>query len=271
MLSLWIKGNGQEKIEIGLKSTNGQEVIVATTVSGGWQDLRIPLSQFPGINLSSMDKLFIRSKDSSQITLLVDGIEFVREIPSTFSLEVTPMSVSDNSRSTGINYLNQPNSIYAPAAQYIKIKYGVNAENWKIWIYTKNDRANPAFMGGQFNGLLDVPGKHRIPLLWRVYPSAQTGGVPCSVRSDVYNGANMTWNYVKDKNDSDWNLANTPGAEYSVICYGSYTWAHLANVPPSPNDRDPVSSTFYVYTGGVFEKCIAGEYSTMVYFDLTHE
>jgi hypothetical protein len=188
-----------------------------------------------------------------------------------YSLESVPKFISDNTRATGLTFDGASGSDYAPAGQYVEVKYGTSANNWKIWVYTKNDNGDPEYLDGLFNGLMRSDGRSRIPLIYRVYPGVQQGGIPCSTEADVKTGGNMTWNYIKDKNDSDWAAANPAGSEYSVICYGSSNWAHLADVPPGAGTRDPVDSTFNVYIGGAFKGSNAGTYATTVYFDLTHE
>ncbi|MBL7156758.1 MAG: hypothetical protein ISS92_01205, partial [Candidatus Omnitrophica bacterium] len=270
-LSMWIKGTGTEEIEIGLEDGSSQQSFVGVTATSGWHNLHIKLDDFSGVSFNNMAKLYIRSNDTSAITLHIDDIVFERQDGSGFTLEVIPRFVSNNSRATGMSFDNNPGNEYAPANQYIEVKYGVDAENWKIWIYTNNTNGDPQYLGDQFNGLMTADGRHRVPLLWRVYPDVQAGGVPCRNHSDIYSGSNLTWNYVKDKNDGDWDSANQTGQEYSVTCYGSYTWAHLAAVPPGLGERDPVDSTYRVYLGGVFKNASAGEYSASIYFDLTHE
>lgn len=281
-LSIWIKSDaGDEKIEIGLKGAGSPEATVDVTVAGGWQNLLIKLTDFAGLSLGNMEKLYVRSDEAtSTVTLYLDDIVLVREAASAHTLEVTPKYVSDNSRSTGISFDNLPDFDYAPAEQYIEVKYGGvgGAIDWKIWIYTKNENGDQEYLEDQFNGLMSSDGRHRIPLLWRVYPDVQEDGVPCRVDSDVYydppdpETGKLSWNYVKDKNDADWASANQPNEEYSVICFGRYNeWAHIAGVPPGLGDRDPSNSTFRVYLGGIFEVASPGEYSTAICFDLTHE
>ncbi|MFA5500699.1 MAG: glucoamylase family protein, partial [Candidatus Omnitrophota bacterium] len=268
-ISLWIKGSGGEKIRIGLRDGSSNQSEASVTVAAGWQNLILRLSDFSGVSMSNLDRLYFVSESASQINIYMDSISFVKEAASSYSLSSVAKNVSDNGRSTGLSF--SPGPAYAPAGQYIEIKYGISANNWKIWVYTKNDNGDPAYMNGNFNGLMRSDGRSRIPLIYRLYPTIQAGGVPCSTEADVYTGGNMTWNYIKDKNDSDWATANAPGQEYSVICYGGDTWAHLANVPPSAGTRDPVNSTFLVYIGGEFKTVGAGDYSTTIYFDLTHE
>jgi len=114
-------------------------------------------------------------------------------------------------------------------------------------------------------------GKARIPLIWRVYPSVQSGGVACGSNSDVYNGT-LTWNYLLDKNDSNWASSNTTGQEYSVVCYGKYSeWAWLSQVPPGSGNRGLTNNKMYIYLGSLLQNASAGDYSTTIYLDITHE
>jgi hypothetical protein len=82
----------------------------------------------------------------------------------------------------------------------------------------------------------------------------------------------MTWNYLKDRNDSDWASSNPTGGEYSVVAFGKKNeWAWLSKVPPGSGDRKPINKTFYIYLGGEFGSAGAGDYSAKIYFDITHE
>jgi hypothetical protein len=271
VLSLWIKATSAENIQIGLKGADAGDSQVNVTTATGWQNVRIRLSDFSGVSFNRMDKLYIKSLASSGITVYLDDIEFTTENLGGNSIWVVTKRVSDNANTTGMDFDNNT-SDYAPAKQYIEVKYSSGANNWKIWVYTKNDNGDPAFLGGQFNGLMSSNGRNRVPLLWRVYPSVQAGGVPCRTTADVYNGSTLTWNYVKDKNDSDWASANQPGAEYSVVAFGrSNEWAHLAEVPPGSGTRDPIDSTFRIYLGGIFKDAPVAGYSAKIYFDLTQE
>ncbi|MDD5423546.1 MAG: hypothetical protein PHT32_09065, partial [Candidatus Omnitrophica bacterium] len=271
VLSIWIKSAGHEPVQIGLKGAVSGDASVNITTAEGWQNLKIKLSDFSGVSFNNMDRLSVKSLSSSPIVLYLDDIRFTTETLGGNSIEVMAKLVADNTSSTGIDFTNSGSSDYAPARQYLEVKYATSANNWKIWIYTKNDNGIPKYMDGQYNGLMSSNGRNRVPLLWRVYPSVQSGVVPCSSESDVYSGATMTWNFIKDKNDDDWTSANQPGAEYSVTAYGTTEWAHLAAVPPGLGDRDPVNSTFIIYLGGVFKNAAAADYSAAIYFDLTHE
>ena len=271
VLSLWIDGTGSEKIDIGLRDSASHEASVNVTAASGWQNLRINLSDFSGVSKSGLDRLYIRSTSPAIIGIALDDIVFIREASSAASLTVVAKSISDNSRSTGVNFDNPSGADYAPAGQYLEVTYGISATDWKIWIYTKNTNVDPDYMTEQYGGLISSNGRNRIPVLWRVYPDVQQGGVACSTRSDVYNGDSLTWSYLKDRNDIDWYAANQKGAEYSVVCYGGDTWAHLSVVPPGSGERDPVDATFRVYVGGIFKDASVGDYATTAYFDITHE
>ncbi|MDD5173757.1 MAG: hypothetical protein PHV48_02890, partial [Candidatus Omnitrophica bacterium] len=272
-LSMWIYGTGTEKIEIGLQNAGSDPSTFAVTVSSGWQNLRIKLSDFVGVSPANLDKLSVKNTSSGAITVYLDDISFVNEAAGTVTLDVTAKNVGDNSLSTGMSFDNDNVNSYAPANQYLTVKYNSpNEINWKIWIYTKNDNGDPEYMGGQYNGLMSSDGRSRVALIWRVYNAVQTGGVACRTTPDVYNGANMTWNYVKDRNDSDWSTSNPVGAEYSVVAFGKKNdWAWIAPVPPGLGNRSPSSNTFYVYLGGEFGSAGPGDYSARIYFDITHE
>jgi len=153
------------------------------------------------------------------------------------------------------------------ANQYLQVSYNSpTATNWKIWVYTKNDNGDPQYLGGQYNGLMSSDGRSRVPLVWRVYEVVKSGGVACRTNSDVHSGSTMTWNYLKDKNDSDWATANQPGQEYSVVAFGRLEeWAYIAPVPPGLGDRHPSNNTFYLYLGGEFGAASPGDYSAKIY------
>ncbi|MFA4981577.1 MAG: glucoamylase family protein [Candidatus Omnitrophota bacterium] len=271
ILSMWIKCAGHEPIQIGLKGAVSGDASVNITTAEGWQNLKIKLSDFSGVSFNNMDRLSIKSLSAAPIVLYLDDIQFTTESLAGNSIDVVTKLIADNSISTGVDFANSGSSDYAAARQYLEVKYATSSNNWKIWIYTKNDNGVPEYMAGQYNGLMSSDGRNRVPLIWRVYPDVQAGGVPCGSESDVYSGGSMTWNFIKDKNDSDWTSANQPGSEYSVTAYGTSEWAHVAAVPPGLGDRDPIDSTFRIYLGGIFKDAAAAEYSAAIYFDLTNE
>jgi hypothetical protein len=272
-LSIWIRGTGAEKIDVGLQNTGSGASTFAVTASAGWQNLKIKLSDFSGVSPANLDKLSIKNTSSQMVTVFLDDISFVNDSAGTAVLNVAAKNVSDNSLSTGMSFANDNVNSYAPANQYLAVNYdSPGAMNWKIWIYTKNDNGDPQYLGGQYNGLMSSDGRSRVALIWRIYPAVQPGGVACRTTPDVYNGSNMTWNYIKDRNDSDWVTANPAGAEYSVTAFGRKNeWAYIAPVPPGLGNRTPAGNTFYVYLGGEFGSANPGDYSARIYFDITHE
>lgn len=306
-LSIWIKGTGSEKIDVGLRDALSNEFFVTNiTTADGWQNLSLNLSEFTGVSLSSLDRLIVRSASASNITLYLDGESFVRDAVSSSALDIVARNISDNSRATGVGFNYQPAYEYAPATQYLEITFNMPSDQtWKIWAYTKNDSA-VGHMLYQFNGLLKTgaaegeAGWARVPIAWRVYPDVQNSGsgIPCFEYSDMYNdidnddlpdeGEDMTWRYLKDRNDQD--LPETPGndeswagsGEYPVICAGTSfsvpgypqfgPYAYLADCPPGSGTRNVWSTKkFYMYIGGMYAGAGAGTYSTTIYLDLTHE
>ncbi|MDP3790726.1 MAG: FG-GAP-like repeat-containing protein [Candidatus Omnitrophota bacterium] len=272
-LSIWIYGTGTEKIEVGLQNAGSGPSTFTVTASAGWQNLQIKLSDFSGISPVNLDKLSIKNISSGAVTIFLDDISFINDAAGTATLDVAAKNVNDNLLSTGMSFDNDMINSYAPANQYLAVSYNSpSAVNWKIWIYTKNDNGDPQYLDGQYNGLMSSDGRSRIALMWRIYPTIQQGGITCRVTSDVYSDAKMTWNYIKDRNDSDWAAANPAGAEYSVAAFGRKNeWAYIAPVPPGLGDRNPVNNTFYVYLGGEFGSANPGDYSARIYFDITHE
>lgn len=271
--SIWIYGTGTEKIEVGLQNAGSGPSTFAVTASAGWQNLRIKLSDFSGISPVNLDKLSVKNTSSGAIAVFLDDISFASDAVGTATLDVAAKNVSDNSLSTGMSFANDNVNSYAPANQYLEVKYNSpGANNWKIWIYTKNDNGDSQYLGGQYNGLMSSDGRSRVALVWRVYNAVQQGGIACRTTSDVYSGANMTWNYLKDRNDSDWLASNPTGVEYSVAAFGRKNeWAYIAPVPPGLGNRNPVNNTFYVYLGGGLGSANPGDYSARIYFDITHE
>jgi hypothetical protein len=82
-LVLWVKGtSGGETFQIGLKDTSGrevkvesQELVIAT--SSEWRPARVPLGEFTGVNLASIENLnlgFNRNHGSG--TICIDDIVF---------------------------------------------------------------------------------------------------------------------------------------------------------------------------------------------------
>jgi hypothetical protein len=272
-VSIWICGTGSERIDIGLQNIGSATAsTVSVTVSPGWQNFKAKLSDFSGVTAANLDKLSVKNASGSAMTVLIDDAAFIYEEAGSATLEVSARNVSDNSVSTGISLNNDNVNTYAPAMQYLKVQYdSPDATAWQIWVYTKNDNGDAAALGGQYNGLMRSDGKARIALLWRAYTDVQAGGVACRTTSDVYSGATMTWNYIKDRNDSDWVSSNPPGSEYSVAAFGRKNeWAYIAPVPPGLGSRSPSSNTFYLYLGADVGSASPGDYSTRIYIDITH-
>ena len=82
-LSLEIKGEvGEEKFEIGIKDTSGVEKKVQTEMffktDTTWKKVQIPLSEFEGVNFSSLDNISFATNDSHKKGIVyIDNIEFV--------------------------------------------------------------------------------------------------------------------------------------------------------------------------------------------------
>ncbi|MDD3905131.1 MAG: glucoamylase family protein, partial [Candidatus Omnitrophica bacterium] len=274
VLSLWINSvSGGEKIKIGLSSSSSSVSSVAVTAAAGWQNVKIKLSEFSGLSSNSLSTLYVISDSTSAATLYLDDIQFIKSTTSSATLEVSVKNVSDNSRSSGISFTTSSSNDYAPANQYLEVTCASDsAKNWKVWIYTNNTNGNSTAMNGYYNGLMRSDGKARLPLLWRVYPAVQPSGVVCATSSDVYSGSALTWNYLLDKNDTNWASSNTTGAEYSVVCYGKYNeWAWLSQVPPGSGNRGTVNDKMYIYLGSILAGASAGDYSAAIYLDITHE
>ena len=185
------------------------------------------------------------------------------------TLSVQAKNVSDDSDAPSIDFgqLDPDTNLDTPD-QYIEIDYESDQSLWFINIYT--DNTNWSGGGYQRGGLVTGDGKQRAPLLWRVYNDVQIGGVVFSTITD--------WAWFKDRGDWDdpnttqydesWVSAFSDG--YVNICYGGPSYTNLSPYPNDPPDLRPASSPIYVYLGGLFGSAGAGEYSTIISFDLYH-
>ena len=188
---------------------------------------------------------------------------------SQATLSVQAKNVGDDSDAASIDFgqVTPGTKLVAPG-QYIEIDYESDQSLWFIDVYT--DNTNWSGGGYQRGGLITGDGKQRAPLLWRVYDDVQAGGVPFNTTDD--------WGWLKDKGDVDdpntsqydesWIGAFSGG--YANICYGGPSYTNLSPYPNAPPDVRPGSSPIYVYLGGLFESVGAGEYSTIISFDLYH-
>lgn len=201
------------------------------------------------------------------IILITVGISTVSYGQATLSVQAKKVSDDSDSALIGFGQLT-PGTKLAVPGQYIEIDYESDQSLWFINIYT--DNTNWSGGGYQRGGLITTDGKQKVPLLWRVYDNVQTGGVPFNTTDD--------WAWLKDKGDLDdsnttqydesWVGAFSGG--YVNICYGGPGYANLSPYPNAPPDVRPGSSPIHVYLGGLFGTAGAGEYSTIISFDLYH-
>jgi len=187
------------------------------------------------------------------------------------TLSVQARNTNDNNSVNRIDFGQvSPGMNLGTPDQYIEIDYQSDESLWFIDIYTDNTNWNGG--GYQRGGLVTADGKQRAPLMWRVYDDVQPGGIPFNTTDD--------WAWLKDKGDLDdpnttqyeesWDRAFSDG--YANICYGGPGYTNMAPYPntnPSPGVRS-ASSPIYVYLGGLFGSAGAGEYSTVISFDLYH-
>jgi len=77
--TFWIKGeDGDETFQVGLKDTSGLEIKVEQSILSGWMEISIPLSQFEGVNTSSIENVnFGFNKDHGSSIICIDDIAFV--------------------------------------------------------------------------------------------------------------------------------------------------------------------------------------------------
>ncbi len=186
------------------------------------------------------------------------------------TLSIQARNVSDNSPRDRIDFGQvTPGTQLGTPGQYIEIGYQSDESLWFIDIYTDNTNWNGG--GYQRGGLVTADGRQRAPLMWRVYDDVQPGGVPFNATDD--------WAWLKDKGDMadldpryDESWAGAFDGGYVNICYGGAGYTNLAPYPntnPSPDVRS-ASSPIYVYLGGLFGSAGAGDYSTIISFDLYH-
>jgi hypothetical protein len=186
------------------------------------------------------------------------------------TLSVKAKNISDNSDTASIDFgqLTPDTKLSAPG-QYIEVNYESHESLWFIDIYTNNTNWNVKD-GYQRGGLVTADGKQRVPLMWRIYDDVQPEGVAFSTTTE--------WAWLKDKGDLD----DPNIAEYDESWAGSFNYVNICyggpsdtNLSPYPNTNPPsgvrlASSPIYVYLGGLFGSAGAGEYSTVISFDLYH-
>lgn len=201
------------------------------------------------------------------VILIMAGSSTVSYSQATLSVQAK--NVGDDSDVASIDFGQlTPGTKLGTPGQYIEIDYESDQSLWFIDVYT--DNTNWSGGGYQRGGLITADGKQRAPLLWRVYDDVQAGGVPFNTTDD--------WAWLKDRGDVDdpntsqydesWIGAFSGG--YANICYGGPSYTNLSPYPNDPPDVRPGSSPIYVYMGGLFESVGAGEYSTIISFDLYH-
>jgi len=198
------------------------------------------------------------------VILIITGSSTVSYGQTTLSVQAK--NVNDDSDAVSIDFGQlTPDTKLGTPGQYIEIDYESDQSLWFIDIYT--DNTNWSGGGYQRGGLVTADGKQRAPLMWRIYDKPQTGGVVFSTTTD--------WAWLKDRGDVDdpntteydesWIGAFSGG--YANICYGGPSYTNLADFPTKGRTA---SSPIYVYMGGLFESVGAGEYSTIISFDLYH-
>jgi len=112
---------GGENFELGLRDTGGKETNVGVSnyrkISIRWQELRIPLSDFKGINLKSLDNFHVTFPGDTRGMIYIDEIKFMSdEEKSAFG---TNQITSDKVLIDGFERIN-------PSDMYI-VREGVDA------------------------------------------------------------------------------------------------------------------------------------------------
>ncbi|MBN1898245.1 MAG: hypothetical protein JW827_05680 [Spirochaetes bacterium] len=160
----------------------------------------------------------------------------------------------------GTNKITLTTNLITPL-QYAFIRYTNESTNipWNIQIYTYNTN----YMGsGNSSGLvLETTRDKRIPVLYRVYDSLQSGGVACSNTDD--------WGSVMDRQDSEWYPGNT---NYAIIS-GLNSDGILAPYPVSGrtlSTNDPLYIYFVCDCRQAVSNAMGGTYGGIIHFDMNY-
>lgn len=147
---------------------------------------------------------------------------------------------------------------------------------WRLDIYTNNTSANTGYQRG---GLISEDGNERIPVGWVMSGSTVSItnlGEPGELVKNTIVGStttyNMSWRYLKDKNDQDdpntsawdesWNNAYNCG--YTLVCYGSGNSMYLSC---GLETKSPT----VVYLEALMNYISYNKnYTTKIYFDLVY-
>jgi len=186
------------------------------------------------------------------------------------SLSVQAKRISDNGDVFSIAFGSlSPDTKNKLAPHYVEVEVDGDYGVWELEIYTDNFTTQPdtATWGYQYGGLKGMSAGNRVPMVWQAYGTTTGVSDPPSDLSG--------WTYLKDKKDVDipgtapnesWNTAHNEG--YTNIAYGGP--GYLKVVEPGTTGVEDTDNKFVVYLGGLFGSAEAGEYSTIISFDLYH-
>ena len=155
------------------------------------------------------------------------------------------------------------------APHYVEVEVDGDYGVWELEIYTDNFSTQPDtnIWGYQYGGMKGSTAGNRTGMVWQAYRATTSVSDPPVALTG--------WTYLKDKKDVDdpvapgdqsWTSAHADG--YTNIAYGGPGYLNV--VEPGTTGVEDTDNKFVVYLGGLFGSAGAGEYSTIISFDLYH-
>ena len=170
------KGSGNKTIffnSTNIKRVDNGSNILGTgiTADNSWHTYYIELSSFTGLDLSKIEYLFIVGTTTTNNTVLIDNVRWVKPGQGSFSIDLK--NIGDDSASTTITW---DQSVFRQgwkaANQYVQFDIDdelptAYLKTWKIKIYTVGGTATNNGLRPYRNGVLDT-GSPNLPLCWRM-------------------------------------------------------------------------------------------------------
>lgn len=216
---------------------------------------------------NSLAKRLLLSFLLVSIILIMIGILTVSYVQATLTVQAKRISNNVNVSSITFGSL-QGGTKNKLAPHYVEVEVDGDYGVWELEIYTDNFSTQPDtnIWGYQYGGMIGTTLGNRTPMIWQAYRAITSVSDP---------PANLDgWTYIKDKKDID--VPGTTPDESWVAAHGSYTNiayggpGYLNVVEPGTTGVEDTDNKFVVYLGGFFGSAGAGEYSTIISFDLYH-
>jgi hypothetical protein len=186
--------------------------------------------------------------------LIIIILAALTNLVSGASLNTTVRNITDNVAYYQVEFGTVSGSApFQLANQYLALAFSpfTGVPMWKIDIYTNNKNSTAA---GDKGGLVEVNNTAlRLPLAWKV--NSSTGE---ALAGDPVTPGTL-WQWMKDKNDSDW--VDTRESGYTAVLTDSGGGAQLYG-------GLPCSTTVFLYLKGKFDSAAAGNYSGTIWFDM---